>query len=113
MGSNPHPASYTVGTRGSFPGGGAAEAWVWPLASIWCLGRGVRVPVLHSPSTLSWRGALLKKARGQLCFHFPIHLNDVTLKLRENFTLFTNAAKICHFFHMPGNVILGIKWKVM
>jgi hypothetical protein len=29
-----HPASYPVGTRGSFPGGKAAVAWSWPLTSI-------------------------------------------------------------------------------
>jgi hypothetical protein len=30
-GSGAHPASYPVGTRGSFTGGKAAEAWSWPL----------------------------------------------------------------------------------
>jgi hypothetical protein len=33
-GSGDHPASYPVGTRGSFSGGKAAGAWSWPLASI-------------------------------------------------------------------------------
>jgi hypothetical protein len=33
-GSGAHPAPYTVGTRGSFPGGKAASAWSWPLTSI-------------------------------------------------------------------------------
>jgi hypothetical protein len=28
-----HPASYVVGSRGSFPGGKAAGAWSWPLTS--------------------------------------------------------------------------------
>jgi hypothetical protein len=32
--SGAHPASYSVGTRGSFPGGKAAGAWSWPLTSI-------------------------------------------------------------------------------
>jgi hypothetical protein len=32
--SGAHPASYPVGTRDSFPGGEAAEAWNWPLTSI-------------------------------------------------------------------------------
>jgi hypothetical protein len=38
------PASYPMGTRGSFPGAKAAEAWSWPLTSTtqyvymaWCL----------------------------------------------------------------------------
>jgi hypothetical protein len=33
-GSGTHPASYTIWTRGSFPGGKAARAWNWPLTSI-------------------------------------------------------------------------------
>jgi hypothetical protein len=33
-GSGAHPASYPMGTRGSFPGGKAAGAWSWPLTSI-------------------------------------------------------------------------------
>jgi hypothetical protein len=33
-GSGGHPASYPLGTRGSFPGGKAAGEWNWPLTSI-------------------------------------------------------------------------------
>jgi hypothetical protein len=33
-GSGAHPASYSMRTRGSFPGGKAAGAWSWPLTSI-------------------------------------------------------------------------------
>jgi hypothetical protein len=33
-GSGAHPASYPMGTRGSFPGGKAAGAWSWPLTFI-------------------------------------------------------------------------------
>jgi hypothetical protein len=33
-GSGAHPASYPMGTRGSFPGGKAAGALSWPLTSI-------------------------------------------------------------------------------
>jgi len=29
--SGAHPASYPMGTRGSFPGIKAARAWSWPL----------------------------------------------------------------------------------
>jgi hypothetical protein len=39
--SGAHPASCPVGVGGSFLGGGAAGAWVWPLGSVWCRGRGV------------------------------------------------------------------------
>jgi len=38
-GSGAHPASYPMGTGGSFLGGKAAGAWSWPLASIWCRGQ--------------------------------------------------------------------------
>jgi hypothetical protein len=31
--SGAHPASYPMGTGGSFPGGKAPEAWSWPLTS--------------------------------------------------------------------------------
>jgi hypothetical protein len=33
-GSGAHPASYPMGTRGSFLGGKAAESWSLPLTSI-------------------------------------------------------------------------------
>jgi hypothetical protein len=33
-GAEAHPASYPIRTRGSFPGGKAAEAWSWRLTSI-------------------------------------------------------------------------------
>jgi len=33
-GSGAHPASYPMGTRGSFPGGKAVGAWSWPFTSI-------------------------------------------------------------------------------
>jgi hypothetical protein len=33
-GTAAHPASYPMGTRGSYPGGKVAEAWSWPLTSI-------------------------------------------------------------------------------
>jgi hypothetical protein len=33
-GSGAHPASYSMGIRGSFPGGKVIEAWSWPLTSI-------------------------------------------------------------------------------
>jgi hypothetical protein len=32
-GSEAHPASYPLGSGGSFLGGKAAEAWSWPLTS--------------------------------------------------------------------------------
>jgi hypothetical protein len=55
--SGAHPASYPMGTRGSFPGGKAAGAWSWPLTSILCRGQVCVKLYLHSPNTSSWRGA--------------------------------------------------------
>jgi len=34
IGSGAHAASYSMGNRGSFPGGILAGAWIWPLTSI-------------------------------------------------------------------------------
>jgi hypothetical protein len=38
-GSGAHPASYPMGTWGSFPGGKAAGEWSWPLVSNYCRGQ--------------------------------------------------------------------------
>jgi hypothetical protein len=38
-GSGAHPASYPMGTGGSFPGVKATGAWSWPLSSIYCRGQ--------------------------------------------------------------------------
>jgi hypothetical protein len=51
-GSGAHPASYPMGTRGSFPGGKAAGAWSWPLTSIYCRGQECVELYLHSPISL-------------------------------------------------------------
>jgi hypothetical protein len=62
-GSGAHPASYPVGTRGSFPGDKAARARSWPLTSIQC--------------------------RGQECVELYLHVFMVwyLVKQRDNFTL--------------------------
>jgi hypothetical protein len=48
MGVVRHPASYPMGTRGSFPGGKAAGSWSWPLTSIYCRGQECLELYLHS-----------------------------------------------------------------
>jgi hypothetical protein len=48
-GSGAHPASYPMGTRGSFPGGKAARAWSWPLTSIYCRGQRMSGTILLLP----------------------------------------------------------------
>jgi hypothetical protein len=55
-----HPASYPMGTRGSFPGGKAVGVWSWPLTSVQCRGKECVELYLHSSNTPSWRGAQLK-----------------------------------------------------
>jgi hypothetical protein len=67
-GSGTHPASYPMGSRGSFPGGKAAGSSSWPFTTILCRGKESVELYLHSPNTPSWCGAQLRKARGQLCF---------------------------------------------
>jgi hypothetical protein len=52
-----HPASYPMGTGGSFPGGKAARAWSWPLISIQCRRHTMRGAILPLPNKSSWRGA--------------------------------------------------------
>jgi hypothetical protein len=48
-GSGAHPASYPMGTRGSFPGGKAVSAWSWPMTSIYCRGQRMRGAILPLP----------------------------------------------------------------
>jgi hypothetical protein len=55
--SGAHPASYPMGTRGSFSGGKVDGVWSWPLTSIWCRGKNMRGAIPLLPNTPSWRGA--------------------------------------------------------
>jgi len=48
-GSEARPASYPMGTGGSFPGGKAAGARGWPLTS--CRGQRIRGAIPPSPNT--------------------------------------------------------------
>jgi hypothetical protein len=68
-GSGAHPASYPMGSRGSFPGGKAAGAQSWPLTSNYCRGRRMSGAIFPLPNTPSWRGDQLK-TQGQLYFTF-------------------------------------------
>jgi hypothetical protein len=56
-GSGTHPASYPMGTRGSFLGNKAAGALSWPLASIQCQGQRMRGAIPPLPNMSSWRDA--------------------------------------------------------
>jgi hypothetical protein len=67
-GSGAHPASYPMGTRGSFFGGKAAGAWNWPLTSIYCRGQRMRgaIPPLPQYAFMAW--CLVKKHRDNFTF---------------------------------------------
>jgi hypothetical protein len=55
-GSGADPASYPVGTRGSFLGGKEAGAWSWPLTSIYCRGKRMSgaLPPLSQYAFIAW-----------------------------------------------------------
>jgi hypothetical protein len=55
-GTGTQPASYPMGTGGSFPGGKVAGAWSWPLTFIYCRGQEwwAKPPL---PQTSTWRVA--------------------------------------------------------
>jgi hypothetical protein len=74
--SGAHPASYPMGTRGSFPGGKAAGAWSWPLSSISCRGQRMSgaIPPLSQYAFMAW---CLVKAQGQL-YLYLIHTHTHT-----------------------------------
>jgi hypothetical protein len=73
-GSGAHPASYPMGTRGSFPGGKASGAWSWPLTPSSAEVKERVQLYLRSPNTPSWHGAQLK-AQG-----LYLHLLQCTVK---------------------------------
>jgi hypothetical protein len=96
-GSGAHPASYPVGTRGSFPGSKAARAWSWPLTSIQCRGQRMRGAVPLLPNTPSWRGAELK-ARATLPFTILILSNHIHVRYSECSLSFTYSGQILYEF---------------
>jgi hypothetical protein len=65
-GSGAHPASYSMGTRGSFPESKAAGAWSWPLTSIYCRGQRMSGVILPLPQYAFMVWCWVKKAQGQL-----------------------------------------------
>jgi hypothetical protein len=76
-GSGAHPASYPVGTRGSFLGGKAAEAWSWPLSPSSAEVEWVEL-YHHSPNTPSWRGAQLKHRDNFIFFTLLLRVQIIT-----------------------------------
>jgi hypothetical protein len=64
-----HPASYPMGTRGSFPGGKAAGAWSWPLTCIQYRAQRMSgtIPPFPQYAFMAWCSV---KAQGQLYLTF-------------------------------------------
>jgi hypothetical protein len=56
-GSGAHPASYPMGTRGSFPGGKAADAWSIPLLPQYAFTAWCSVKKCSGTTLLLWNGA--------------------------------------------------------
>jgi hypothetical protein len=67
-GSEAHPASYPMGTRGSFPGSKTAGAWSWPLTSIYTRGQRMSgaMPPLPQYAFMAW---CLVKYRDNFTFY--------------------------------------------
>jgi hypothetical protein len=65
-----HPASYSMGTRSSFPGCKAAGAWSWPLTSIYCRGQRMSgdIPPLPQYAFMAWC-SVSKKHRDNFTTH--------------------------------------------
>jgi hypothetical protein len=103
--SGTHPASYPVGSRGSFPGGKAVGAWSWPLTSsaeVEC----VEV-YLSSPSTLSWRGVQLKQRNYFTLYPLPFNRSfhtcsaySFTISVRCNCSRNSSSSSLI-FVHFP------------
>jgi hypothetical protein len=69
-GSRTHPASYSMGTRGSFPGGKAAGVWNWPPPSNAEVKRmSGAIPPLPRPAFMVWR-SVKKMLKDNFTFTF-------------------------------------------
>jgi hypothetical protein len=72
-GSGVHPASYPMGTRGSFPGGKSAGAWSWPLTLIHCRGQEC-VKLTSTPQYIFMVWCLVKYRDNFSFYLFLLHL---------------------------------------
>jgi len=72
-GSGAHPASYLMGTRGSFPDGKAAEAWNWPLTSMQCPSQRRNGTIPPSPQ-YAFMACSSFKAQGQLYLYLYLFI---------------------------------------
>jgi hypothetical protein len=107
--SEAHPASYPMGTRGSFRRGKAFGAWSWPFTSISCRVQRMRVELyLYSPNMPSWRGALLKY-RDKFVFTFTILISytEWNYRIQKHCKTPTHSWQLKH----PSVSILMLKWK--
>jgi hypothetical protein len=86
-GSGAHPASYPMGTRGSFPGGKAAGAWSWPLTSIYCRGQRISGAILPLPqyAFMAWCSV---KAQGYIyLLPLPLHSRPIPDEIFGDFRM--------------------------
>jgi hypothetical protein len=83
--SGAHPASYPMGTRGSFPGGKVDEAWSWPLSFIYHQGQRISaaIPPLLQYTFMAWC-SVKKKAQGQLYLYLYLYLLLHLIKAHNN-----------------------------
>jgi hypothetical protein len=77
--SGSRPASYPVGTIGSFPEGKAVGTWSWPLTSFWCRSQRIRRTIPPPPNMPSWRCAHLKNGDTFTCAVNHTKLGNKTL----------------------------------
>jgi hypothetical protein len=91
-GSGAHPASYPLGTRGSFTGGKAAghEADHAPPSSAEV--KECMELYLHSPNMPAWHDARLKKAQGHLYLYLTFYKK--LLIFVTNFTVELNSGTL-------------------
>jgi hypothetical protein len=97
-GSGAHPASYPMGTWGSFPGGKAAGAWSWPLTSNSYRGQTMNGAIPPLPHTPSRGSSQLKKVQGQLyLLQSTVYKNNtVVVSLWQCYWLYTNVTLTTH-----------------
>jgi hypothetical protein len=95
-GSEAHPASYTMSTRGSVPGGKADEAWNWPLTSIWCRGQECVELFLRSPIRL-YGVVLDQKKKHRDNFTLYTHIHTHISWLRNSLQVHYRVARRCHW----------------
>jgi hypothetical protein len=95
-GSGAHPASYPLGTRGSFPRGKAVGAWSWPLTSN-LMPRSKNEWTYTSTPPVCLHGMVLSKKKTKAIF---IWISILLMMLSENCILNTECSWRVFYKHM-------------